>query len=463
MAIESKIETPEPIPRIYGLGTRTSAGVHVVYPPSAFMTAAVQLATSGELERDIEGWQRYRNELNKRTVEGKHKRSDSPVFKLTGKLAKLVDEDPKKVKEILLEAIVRREEAMNLWVKDRYEGAIQYDPKTESPYYGILHLTGRVASKSNARGRNAFRKVSISNPNLTTEGMLGIRELNCDCEDAYYNGIKDKLNAVFCHHSAALQLLYYAAVNGNDKELVRFREKLIDKPEDIPALPFNITHQNSRAIAYLNIEFLIARYLGKGNLFQINRKLSRLGYLLFSPAVNTMLREGRMWFEVVRQELRDVKEDPRYIRDTIGLMSRISEELKGEGYRRKGYCVEYEGTPYETLARRWTSEDGNCSISLVYNKDLPLHYIHKEALDLEVDLYGDRKITVIENDKTGIIDSHPYYRLGKNYREIDDMTRRLCRTRVILPGSRSAKHRIVVPTSIDKRYRSTIAIASKKA
>ncbi|MBS3151976.1 hypothetical protein J4230_01055 [Candidatus Woesearchaeota archaeon] len=445
MATESRIETPEPIPRIYGLATRTSSNVHIVYPISAFLTATVQLATQEELSRDVAQWQKYRKWLRERTEKCEHTRPDSPVFKLGKKASKLVDADPAEAKEAILEAIVRDEDAMNLWVKDRYEEALE-SPK---PYYKIMNLTSGVASKSNSRGRSAHRLVSIANPNLTRGGSLGIQELNCGCEDSFYNGLRSKQNAVFCHHSAALLLAYHATVTGRDKLVKLAFTKEI--PDD-PALPFDITPYNTRSTAYLNIDFLVARYVERTSLFEINRKLARLGHLLFTPAVNTMLRDGRMWFEVVRNGLKKVKESPRYMADTFGLLTRVKETLRAEGYRGVGYCIEYEGTPYEAITQRWTSEDKKEGISLVYTESLPLHYVRRRFIDGETDNYGDAKFR-LTSEKKELLSSHPYSRIGKEYEDIDDMTRRRSRTKVILPGNPKARNSIAVPTSVTKRQR----------
>lgn len=427
MEIVDKIETPEPMPRTYGLGTRNGKGVHIVYPISSFLTAAVQLSPKETLELDISGWQEHRRFLEARTRRRQHTRPDSPIFELSGRASKFIDVDPSEVKEAILEGIVKEEGAMNLWENDLNDEAIKQG------HYGRFFLSGQIKSKSNARGRKAHRKVSINNPNLNRDGTLGINQMLCECEDSYYNDMRSKLYGVACHHIAALQIAYHQAATKRESGIIKFDKEIPTNP----ALPFNINANNSEAISYLNIEFLIARYVRKMSFYKINRRLTRLGSLLFTPAINTMLEQGYMWFEVVRQGLRKTKEDPEYIAATEETIEKMQKHLRTEGYFYRGYSLEYEGTNFEAIGQRWENRDGEKSITIVYKEDIPLHFIIKSYIGHEVDLFGDRKVTVLESRRGSILSQHPYMRIGRKYYEIDDMTRRYCEARVMVPGKKN--------------------------
>ncbi len=443
-----KLKTLQVLPRTYGLGTRNRNGVHIVYPITSFLTAAVQLSGADSLENDIGGWQKHRAYLQERTKRTQHTRPDSPIFSLTGKESKFLDLKPAEVKDILLEAILDKEDAMNLWEKDIYNSAIK------KGHYGTYNLSGEVTSKSNARGRKAHRKVHINNPNLNRDGTLGINEFNCECDDSYYNDMRHKLYGVFCHHAAALQIAYYNEVKSDKEGVIEFENK---KPLN-PALPFNITNYNSEAISFLNIEFLISRYIRKKSLFEINRKLTRLGSLLFTPAINSMLDTGDMWFEVVRTAFKKTKDDPKYIEETKGLLKNMREYLRDEDFYPRGYSIEYEGSDFESIGERWEHKDKEKCISLIYKQDMPLHFILKKYQGYEVDLFGDRKITLLEGRKSDVTSRHPYSRIGKEFMEIDDMTRRYCRAKIILPGT--VRNTISVPESVSKRYQDTVGLYS---
>lgn len=426
---QDAVETPEVVPRRYILAYTTPERVKIGLSPSAYVMASVLLSTEAELDDRLKRWQSFRIEHAARKH---HSRSDSPVFRLDGRNAKLLDMPFDDLKNTLVEKIASssREGAKTLWV-------VGGNDVIQDAQFWKRGLSGKVRRKANSRGDRNFRHTSIGNPLLTPSGGLAINRVMCECPNAFFEDGKERAIETLCYHAALLNTAFYLSLRG-DRDLVKFK---FGKPSN-PAIPFHLTPNDLESARFLDMDTLVAYYILGNNLFSIDRKLSRLGYLHFSRAVETMVRDGNMRFEVLRQELKKTDKDTPYIAAVDSLLKRMRGALLEDEFRRVGYVLEYEGSRYETVGERYRK--GDLVISLVYSERLPPHYIIKE-LGQRVDLYGDEKVVVQE---------HPFSRINRKERTIDDSTRRECYSRILLPGSvRGAKRRLWVPDPVYTEYR----------
>ena len=197
----ANVETPEVIPRRYVLAYTTPEGVKVMLSPSAYINGSVLLSTESDLNDRLKGWQYFRKAHSEKT---QHKRPDSPVFRLTGKNAKLLDMKFSELRDTLVDRIAstNREGAKTLWTAGGNEvvDGVKYYKRT---------LTGMVRRKANSRGSNNFRNVAIGNPLLSSNGYLLINRITCSCPNTFFEDGKERAVETICYHAALLNIAFY--------------------------------------------------------------------------------------------------------------------------------------------------------------------------------------------------------------------------------------------------------------
>jgi hypothetical protein len=100
--------------------------------------------------------------------------------------------------------------------------------------------------------------------------------------------------------------------------------------------------------------------------------------------------------------------------------------LRDRGFYTNKYSLEFRGTEHEVVAQRFIHPKTSRVISLCIKDNMPPILVEKYL--------GDRPSDWITQTSDSRQDS-PYQRLGQLYESIDDSTRRLGPTRILIPGT----------------------------
>lgn len=429
MAIESKIETNGIIPRNYGLSFENNGTTFLMFPSQYFL-AATLMSEEKAIDERLKAYQNFKKiQLSK-----SHTRPEYPMFKL-GESSSLLDLEFNELKDLLLEKISKKDGVKTLYI-DGGESAVT------DPFYGTVVLTGKVRSKHDARNANAqkYRDTKIINPVLNDFGTIGFSDLSCSCDNAFWEETKQRAIKTSCYHVAALNMFFY---DNSDKV------KSDHKGKFAPAIPFSISPSKLRENSFLDMDVLFSYYVLDETHYQINRKLMPIGFMFFHPVMQKMIMMGRANYEVISAHKEKAKVPESYMKQENDLVSKLYSKLYKEGYRREGLCVEHSGTKYEAVATRFTrKEDGNMISLVTPTKKLPPYMILKKPL-------GQRQMYKTPLD----IEEHPFYRLNKNRKGFDDMTRRDVEERIFLPGT--SKSGVYIPEKVFERYRKAKAMLKK--
>lgn len=348
--------TPEIIPRDYGLvirsGTNRTGPKNFLFP-AKFVKGAAIIKTQSELEDQLADFNR--------SVQGgsynPHLLSDDLL------------ENPILPRD-LEEAIKKIEGTFNIW-RLGGEEAIRH-----SKFYGKSLYT-EVKSSTDGRKKGAFRMVSIPAPRLLKEGY--IFNINSQSEDFAFSAIKetgskkqllsdiergreDKKSALVLDAYVAATLTHYARLN-----------------EDPSILPFNFIENQ-----LLEMEALIAYYLGGERFFEINKKLLDIEGIVIDNFVN-LVEKGGITIEVMKQRNKKREIELPVLKSLQYLKKVTEQDFFRSGYRKIGNYVEFKNSPSETIAELWEREAEYKSI--LFNANFPPLIINR-YLDQKFDFFG---------------------------------------------------------------------------
>ena len=409
--------TEEIIPRNYGLAFASHDRNHVIFPTMYVLGQAMRMKEK-ELDEYLQEWLRLKKKSPKHPIHAKKDLTESSFDDL---------------KELLLRKIQANEGANNLYV-------VGGDETIESPvYYPNGFLKGKVKRKGDGREGGAYARVTLQNPFLASNGFLNYGELDCTCPEQDWESVKRYTTV--CTHLAAMETQNFLDCNkSNDLErVISYRER---KPHD-PIMPFSFVDNPDANIRTLFMDVLISYYiLGRGQ-FTLNKRLLALPEI-YRAAPLEMIRKGEASFVVIRQQ-NARREMPSYkIKHIRELVGSLKQQLYEKGFEREGFDLEFRGTSHEAIGERYAK--GNMAVSVVASPHYLPIVVAKVLQPNEVRLF----------DKQETVESHPLARVNQRYSSIDDFSRRVSQTRVIMPGiSQDHKFKFRLRPWMEREYRKT--------
>lgn len=290
---------------------------------------------------------------------------------------------------------------------------------------GDLHLLEQNAqdlfSDVKALGANLTAQIH-SNPQ---KGPYQIRRAKedrfCSCPDRFWGETKSK--KVQCVHLSALELALYK----DEKSRLSVENNLTGLfPSQRPSieLPFPFLAQKKDENLYLSSLFKYG--LQRHSHLEMNKSLLD-DPQIYAPKLRGLLERGKASFAAMRQQKVAVPQDDReakaYSRAVDTLDRQVAYQLRGRGYTFEGYSLEFKGTEYECIAKRY--KRGKEVMALTFSDKFPPLLLQKQLQDFHVDIFfqGNTRIT-----KNALL--NPQYISN----QIDDTTRLPCAQKVIIPG-----------------------------
>ena len=251
---------------------------------------------------------------------------------------------------------------------------------------------------------------------------------SCYCPDFKHNEGKKRDFSVVCKHiafvesSIALDSQEYQPVDQNHTGLLpRELKKWL-----VPNLPFPFPAKGEEQLA---MDVLALLYIQRRPEYAAN--IEALGWkdVCTSGLWNAVSRHGGK-FEVLRQ--REERKDQDLLTQhqdnlygaTTSLLARMEEGLVSQRFWFKGYTREFVGTKWEVVAKRFEAKrPGQPIWHLCTKSGMPPIAVRRSL--------GGTQQNMLENADPRT--DSPFVRIGQHYDSVDDATRRVSDTLVILP------------------------------
>lgn len=296
-----------------------------------------------------------------------------------------------------------------------------------------ITITAQVKSKT--RG---YQHVSIVSYTDSEKPKLGYNAVNCECLDNRWNEVKGTRFEGICTHLAALEI----AIDEDNKSRKRVGRNITGlTPKErslIGSLPFTFFAggKNSEALDSLVTDAIWDYYVERLNHFEINKALLA-NPLIYSKQLKSLFeqRGDKVRFGVVRQKERTIKREispseNAYLASVRSVKEGVTERLWELGFTRQGYALEFKGTPHEVVAEQF--KDGYEVWSLCAKEGMPPIVVHRRLGGREEDW-----ISATDDSVEGCVNvgtNSPFKEVSERYGSVDDATRRIGRTRIIIPG-----------------------------
>ncbi|OIO81831.1 hypothetical protein AUJ84_00010 [Candidatus Pacearchaeota archaeon CG1_02_32_132] len=422
-------KTGQILPRNYGLRLAMPGRQDLFVSPAAYIIAQVMLETPKEIRTRLRDWSERHNE------------------------------DYGEVEPTFVDAVEKREGSKNILNVSRRTGSRQLTdlalPKVRREQ---TRFTGVVKSKE--RGEYDFALPFYDSARAVNIGYPGARVGN---EDNLYNEGKGKDLSIIGVHLAIPEIALAIDEQSGTPQWANMtglfpRQR---KTESImPHLPFNFNFFKSlenmtpdELELYRLVTDLIVNYYGK-NSSQYEMSVSALkNSKIFSSELVMAINSpsDRAQFKVLRQKEQEIslepgsQEDRRHAAVTT-LVDNISKYLQESFYYVPvGYCREFVGTPWETIARRFEPKgNGKGPVySIAISDEHPPILVRK---------YLSHKSLRWAEFPDTLVTSHISQKLNHPYTSIDDVTRRESHVELVLPDETLRKKGIVVPEILNKEY-----------
>lgn len=397
------------LPRNYGVVIESGSNMFF-YDPARYAVAYALLMTQAELLSALSTWQDYK----KKETEELHNGTLSylPRFSAQG-LEQIMNCSLEEAEEEIMAGIKKTEGSMNLWVVGGKgaSGAVK-----NAKLYGARGretIEGDVKSKS-----EGYNNVHISNVFLTDEGYIQHRNIYSSAPDSDWESGAKHLMSMGCH-AAALETAQYLQLTGRRDFGIDYGKRKLRRTD--PALTFNFVSQEY--LKRLVMDVLVARYMNKETLYQINRKLmeGEIRDAIFSPGLDNTARTGRARYAVMRQQTKEVGRSKSYQEAENAWTRKIGDKLKERGYSRQPfYTLAFTGSPWEMVAERW--ENGSRAVEIACSFDYA-------PLVLVKDLQGDVRF----HSSLQPSQINPFLRMGAEERTFDGCSARECMQKILGP------------------------------
>ena len=283
--------------------------------------------------------------------------------------------------------------------------------------YGARRVDAHIASRC-GEGKH---HVQITYPHGSFSGDRGLmlpEEIRCSCPDQFYDDVKS-LDAM-CGHAATLEVAM-AADNATRRDVTSNLTGMYPRKRAQIALPFT-----SKGVG----EVLVARFIEGKGLYEINKNLLEKEETYSEELERFLAGERDLGFRVKRLGLKHVSKEKlscdvaKMLQHYRGVLGRATKALLERGYFRDGYGLEFKGSEWEVVARRFRR--GDQVYSLCCQEDMPPVIVEKRL--------GRPFFNGLSSQDTHM--DSPYKRSGQIYECVDDLTRREAWTQVIIPGQR---------------------------
>jgi hypothetical protein len=263
--------------------------------------------------------------------------------------------------------------------------------------------------------------------------ILGYQEADCQCPDHYE--LKSNELVEMCAHLALADSAFYAD-NVTRKSQSQNLTALRPKNRPAQAKPFLFNNSSIDHITNVLRDFYVGTKQGRRilrkNHFELDKEMLEDSALYSQVLLQKFFQRYEARFIVVRQhQITKPKEDLSYNEQRINASIRnvetqVTRMLKDRGFYTNKYSLEFRGTEHEVVAQRFIHPKTSRVISLCIKDDMPPVLVERYL--------GDRPNDWITQTTDSRQDS-PYQRLGQLYESIDDSTRRLGPTKIIIPGT----------------------------
>ena len=422
--------------RDYGIVLPTRAGlrssVRIFKSPAYDAMAILALSPSTRIAEMFEKWR------TRKKQEREGKAGYGPRFKLKDKVfEEFVLGDFDNALNSIREAIKKNHGTYNIFDKSGEEAVSD------------LKLLGNdlTAKVSSARAGNY--DVRLDGFFLDREERVGYGLSRCGCENSFWSEAKggERFDMhLHCRHVEEAAIEAVREIRG-ERHHARTPMKKKSGFEREPALVFDLL--KGEYFEPLIMDVLIAKeILGKG-FYDINSKLlsNDIAKLVLTDQGIRTIKDGRAWFELIRQSSRSVKNDHKLLGAKEVMHKTMTEELKKNGYVWARYCSEL-GWP----ALRYQNADH--AVSVVMNHDLPFYVVRH--LNPSTNRRRDIFATDFRSQDPYEVLAWRHSRLDDRTREINDCEIEPC-TGIKLPEmSERRSLRYEIPEEIVDRYRKEI-------
>ena len=265
------------------------------------------------------------------------------------------------------------------------------------------------------------------------QNIIGYEQAECQCPDHYE--LKSNELVEMCAHLALADSAIYAdnVTRKNQREnLTGLRPK--DRPSQAKPFLFSNTSIDhiTNVLRDLYIGTKQGRRILRKNHFELDKEMLEDPALFSQELLQKFSNRYEARFMVVRQhQIVKPKEDLTYNQTRINASIRhvetqVTRMLRDRGFYTNKYSLEFRGTEHEVVAQRFIHPKTSRVISLCIKDNMPPILVEKYL--------GDRPSDWITQTSDSRQDS-PYQRLGQLYESIDDSTRRLGPTRILIPGT----------------------------
>lgn len=418
------------IPRNYGLMLDMPGREALFVSPLTYMIAQIALETSGEIRTRLTDWaQRHSTSL------------DDAVNELRGGVEK------KEGTKDLLNYARRSAKRANDLILRR-----------------VKHYGGTFTAEVKSRSGEGYRTVTLREPLMRRDVAIGYPGSSCECPDHIYGDTKSRTAAQVCAHLAipevalALDERMSLSREANITGLAP-RERQMRAP--FPTLPFTLNTlkdprkmtDHERAIWQQTTDAIMDYFVEGKSQYELNGDALE-NPALYSSALVAAIKDNRdrAEFKVIRQteETRarsslTNEQDRRYgaVTTLLGNISRFLTEKWG--YAPAGYCREFVGTPWQTVARRFEPLGRGPVYSVVVSDEHPPLIISRTLGEKAGNWH--ESYDPVQRDTLA-------EKIGISYSMNDDVTRRQGTVTIKLPDKQLQEARVQIPANLQDEYTS---------
>lgn len=416
------------LPRNYGLMLDMPGREALFVSPLTYMIAQIALETPAEIRTRLSDWAR------------RHSTS----------LEEAVNE--------LREGVEKKEGSKDL---------LNYSRRTATRSSDLIlkrmrHYGGTFTAEVKSRSGEGYRAISLPEPRFRRDVTIGYPGASCECPDHIYGETKNTRAAQVCAHLAipevALALDEHIGLSreANMTGLAP-SERRMNAPS--PALPFTLNTlkdpskmtDHERAIWQQATDLIMAYFVEGRSQYELNGKA--LGNpALYSAALVAAIKDNRdrAEFKVIRhaEETRarsslTSEQDRRYAATTT-LVENIARFLTETWrYVAAGYCREFVGTPWETVARRFESGGKGPVYSVVVSDEHPPLIVSRMLGEKARDWHTS--YDPVQRDSIA-------GKIGVRYSMNDDVTRRTSIVEIKLPDDQLIRAGVHIPGNLKAEY-----------
>lgn len=428
-------KTGKIIPRNYGIRLQKRFGHFDMFiPPSSYILAQLMLETPKEIRTRLSDWA----ERNGRNFE--------------------------EVETEFVNAVVKREGTKNI---------LNHSRRTESKHAHNLALQsvkrrgriidGRVKSKGREHSDNFVREgyykfYLVGLEQRRDEINIGYPGSRTETLDNLFSEGKFKQATAVGIHLAVPEIALYWDDKLNTPQRANMTGLFPADREPTPELPFtfnffktrNKMSEKEKELHSFLTDLIMDYYLEEKSQFELSVTALANPEIYSQTLVDAIKSpQDLATFKVMRQKEEEIsKKIPSTQDRRYAAVTTLVEAIKGYLENRwhchfSGYCREFVGTPWKTIAQRFEPKNTGPVYSIVTSEDHPPIIVARRLLNKATDWWNstDKLQTETLSEKLGI-----------NYKTIDDVTRKDSNTKLLTPDISLKDSGISVPQNLQEEY-----------